>query len=62
MKIGLTGGTGFIGQHLLKDYADRHTFVAATSRENTGVFISILISNMSFPIIQLHLLCRFRGM
>lgn len=38
MKIGLTGGTGFIGQHFLKDYADRHTFVAATSRENTGGF------------------------
>lgn len=52
MKIGLTGGTGFIGQHLLKDYADRHTFVAATSRENTGGFyqhpnIQYVFSNYS---------------
>lgn len=38
MRIGLTGATGFIGQHLLKDYAFNHTFVAATSRLDTGRF------------------------
>lgn len=31
MKIGLTGGTGFIGQHFLKEYAYSHTFIVATA-------------------------------
>lgn len=31
MKIGITGGTGFIGQHLLRLYCPVHTFVCITS-------------------------------
>lgn len=38
MKIGLTGATGFIGQHLLKDYAGSHTFIAATSHADDRGF------------------------
>lgn len=33
MKIGLTGGTGFIGQHFVREYADSHTFVVATAHK-----------------------------
>ena len=32
-KIGVTGGTGFIGSYLLKDYSASESFVVATSRE-----------------------------
>lgn len=32
MIIGLTGGTGFIGKHLLKKYKDKYKFVVATSK------------------------------
>ena len=31
LKIGVTGGTGFIGQYLLREYADVCTFVVITS-------------------------------
>lgn len=33
MKIGLTGGTGFIGQYVLKENANEHEFVVVTSRD-----------------------------
>lgn len=33
MKIGVTGGTGFIGQYLLKEYAKTHRFIVITSRQ-----------------------------
>ncbi len=33
MKIGVTGGTGFIGQYLLKEYSIENEFVVITSRE-----------------------------
>lgn len=38
MKIGLTGGTGFIGQHFVKEYADGNTFVVATAHEMDGSY------------------------
>ncbi len=39
MKIGLTGGTGFIGQYILKENTDENEFVVITSREGTdGLF------------------------
>lgn len=38
MKIGLTGGTGFIGQWLLKLYADSHEFVVLSSGSNTDQY------------------------
>ena len=31
-RIGVTGGTGFIGRYLLRDYADQYDFVCATSQ------------------------------
>ena len=31
-RIGVTGGTGFIGRHLLSEYADEFDFVAVTSK------------------------------
>lgn len=34
MKIGLTGGTGFIGQYLLKENVNENEFVVITSRED----------------------------
>lgn len=34
MKIGLTGGTGFIGQYLLKENVDENEFVVITSRDD----------------------------
>lgn len=34
-KIGVTGGSGFIGQYLISDYGDRFDFVVATSRNRT---------------------------
>ena len=33
-RIGLTGGTGFIGQYLIRDYGDAFDFIVATSRDN----------------------------
>ncbi len=27
MRIGVTGGTGFIGQYLIRDYGDKHDFI-----------------------------------
>lgn len=38
MKIGLTGGTGFIGQHFIKEYADGNTFMVATAHETGGSY------------------------
>lgn len=35
-RIGLTGGTGFIGQYLIRDYGDKYEFVAVTSRDDTA--------------------------
>ena len=34
MRIGLTGGTGFIGQYLIRDYSSEFEFVAPTSRKD----------------------------
>ncbi len=31
-RIGVTGGTGFIGRYLIRDYADQYDFVVATSQ------------------------------
>ncbi len=40
MKIGLTGGTGFIGQYVLKENANEYEFVVVTSRDTTdGLFV-----------------------
>lgn len=36
MRIGVTGGTGFIGQYLLKEYSSQHEFVVITSLEDTS--------------------------
>lgn len=36
MKIGVTGGTGFIGQYLLKEYAGDHRFVVITTRSDVS--------------------------
>ncbi len=36
MRIGVTGGTGFIGQWLLRLYADAYEFVVLTSGNHTG--------------------------
>lgn len=36
MRIALTGGTGFIGQCLLRDYCDDHTFYVYTPRTDTA--------------------------
>lgn len=33
-RIGITGGTGFIGQYLIRDYSDKYDFVAATSGDS----------------------------
>ena len=33
MRVGVTGGTGFIGAFLIRDYADRFDFVVATSKK-----------------------------
>ena len=39
MRIGITGGTGFIGQCLLRDFADSHEFVAFTvNPQREGLF------------------------
>lgn len=32
MKIGVTGGTGFIGQYLVREFCNEHEFVVITSR------------------------------
>ena len=37
-RIGLTGGTGFIGQYLIRDYGDQYEFVAITSRDDCSAF------------------------
>lgn len=39
MKIGITGGTGFVGQYFLKKYASSHHFQVITSRKDfTSLF------------------------
>ena len=37
-RIGLTGGTGFIGQYLIRDHGDEFDFVVATSRDDCTGF------------------------
>lgn len=37
-RIGLTGGTGFIGQYLIREYGDRYDFIAITSRDDCSRF------------------------
>lgn len=40
MKVGVTGGTGFIGQYLLKEYADEVSFVVITARTSMdGLYV-----------------------
>lgn len=34
MKIGVSGGTGFIGQYLLREYGEQYKFKVITSRNN----------------------------
>ena len=36
-RIGVTGGTGFIGSYLLRDYAGQYEFVVATSQEQPKI-------------------------
>lgn len=39
MRIGVTGGTGFIGQYFLREYAGEHQFAVITSRDDmTGLY------------------------
>ena len=38
MKIGLTGGTGFIGQYLIALYGSTYEFVVPTSKKDTKEF------------------------
>ena len=59
MKIGLTGATGFIGQHLLKDYAGSHTFIAATSHADDRGFNRHSNIRYVFPIIPSILIAQF---
>lgn len=39
MKIGVTGGTGFIGQYLLREADENNQFVVLTSREASDLWI-----------------------
>lgn len=57
MKIGVTGGTGFIGQYLLKEYSDRYEFVVLTSGNSYKKVlekssIAYLVSDYSEDSIQ----------
>ena len=36
MKIALTGGTGFIGQSLIREYCDKHEFTVYTPRDDAS--------------------------
>jgi len=38
MKIGVTGGTGLIGQQLLKEYADGNVFLVVTAQRNVSQY------------------------
>ena len=37
-RIGLTGGTGFIGQYLIREFGDQYDFVTITSRDDCSAF------------------------
>ena len=53
MRIFLTGGTGFIGQTLLRDYAEENEFTVITSKPNSaGLFHHKNINYIPFPYPQ----------
>ena len=35
MRVGVTGGTGFIGQYLIRDYGDKYDFIIPVRNKNT---------------------------
>lgn len=52
MRIGVTGGTGFIGQHFIKEYSAEHEFVVISSGKGdkvleTGNHITYITSDYS---------------
>ena len=50
MKIGITGGTGFIGQYLLPELAPEHTLTVITSRKGTeGLYQHPNLSYLTAP-------------
>jgi len=38
VKIGITGGTGFIGHHFIKAFVDKYSFSVITSRKGNPIF------------------------
>lgn len=50
MKIGVTGGTGFIGQYLLKEFSAENQFIVITSREKQHeLFNNVNVSYIKSP-------------
>lgn len=57
MVIGVTGGTGFIGQCLLREYCTEHRFIVLHSHELTGehirtASIDYIVSDYSFESMK----------
>ena len=37
MRIGVTGGTGFIGQYLIRDYGDKYDFIVPIRNKSRAI-------------------------
>lgn len=62
MKIGITGGTGFIGRHYIKEFADKYEFKVITSQTKYEGFDSlknVSLQNLSYSIDGYR--CAFEG-
>lgn len=54
MKIGVTGGTGFIGQYLIRDYSDRYEFIVTTRKDDVKSSDNVRYVKTTYNIDELE--------